>query len=187
MGFPQPVFIAPTRACKADDVHANLKFTNLVDGQTITTNPVEIFAVIDGGIDHRFWRLEYGEGDNPGEWKTLVDNAPTLFRQPEKVYIWDAKDIPAGRITLRLYLESTEDTFAERLVHINVQIPTPTATPTETPTNTPTPTMTPTITPTATQTPTPTPTPTHTPPPPTATNTPPPPAPTEITVQPPEG
>jgi penicillin-binding protein 1C len=174
LGFPQPVFVAPTRACTAEDIHATLKFTNLVDGQTIVASPVEIFAVIDGGADHRYWRLDYGLGDNPTERTTLGINAPTLYRQPEKVYIWEARDVPAGRITLRLYLESTEDTYAERRVHLNFQVPTVTATPTETATNTPTATTTATVTPTATNPPTPTdtPVPTSTPPPPTPTEIP---------------
>jgi membrane peptidoglycan carboxypeptidase len=166
LGFEWPVFIAPTRACESSDPHADLKFTAPIDGQTITINPLEIFAMASGRNDHRLWRLEYGLGDDPQEWFTLVGDTSNNVSQPEKIYVWDLKDIPAGTVTLKLYLESTEDTYAERRIHINLQVPTPTPTPT------PTATTTPTVTPT--------PTPTQTLPPPTSTPTsPPPPADTE--------
>lgn len=172
IGFTQPIFVAPDRECKPEDPHANLRFTNLTEGQTITANPLEIFAVIDGGNDHRHWRLEYGLGDEPNEWIGLIGDTGSLYNQPDKIYTWDMKDIPSGRVTLRLYLESTEDTYAERKVHLNLQVPTPTATSTATATVTSTITPTPTVT----QTPVP-PTSTFTPPP-TQTNTPVTPAPT---------
>jgi membrane carboxypeptidase/penicillin-binding protein PbpC len=159
LGFEWPVFVAPDRACTDQDPHADLKFTAPIDGQTITTNPLDIFAVASGGNDHRFWRLEYGLGDDPSEWFRLVDDNSGTVPQPEKIYQWDMKDIPAGTVTLRLYMESTEDTYAERRIRINLQVPSPT------PTLTPTATITPTITLTPTATVTPTPTSTQPPPP----------------------
>ena len=80
------------------------------------------------------------------------------YQNPEMVYSWDVTDIPSGRITLRIYMESTEDTYAERRIHINLQVPTPTPTLTPTATMTPTITVTPSpsLTPTITVTPSPT-------------------------------
>jgi membrane carboxypeptidase/penicillin-binding protein PbpC len=175
LGFQSPVFVAPNRECQAEDPHPDLRFTNLSEGQTLTTNPVDIFAVVNGGSDHRQWRLEYGSGEDPSEWKTLVSTNSALYEQPQKIYTWDMKEIPAGVITLRLYLESTEDTYAERRIRLNAQIPTPTPTPTSTATVTPTvtPTPTATLTPTPTSTLPPTATPTNTLPAPTATSPPP--------------
>jgi hypothetical protein len=40
-------------------------------------------------------------------------------------------DFEAGEVTLRLYMESKEDTYAETFLHLNIQVPT--VTPTETP------------------------------------------------------
>lgn len=169
LGFTWPFFVTPNRACTAGDPHADLRFTGPTEGQTVTANPLEIFGLADGHNDHRFWRLEYGLGDDPDEWITLISDTSSRVAQSEKLYEWDLKDIPAGVVTLRLYMESTEDTYAERRVHINLQVPTPTPTPTPTATLTPTVTPTPTATlpPTATATPpepTSTPTPTDTPP-----------------------
>jgi hypothetical protein len=106
----------------------------------------------------RRWRLQYGLGTEPAEWKTLLDNQTAQYTNPEMIYTWDVSELPAGEVTLRIYMESTEDTYAERRIHINLQVPTPT--PTVTPTETPTPTMTLTPTPSLTPTPTETPTPT---------------------------
>ena len=102
-----------------------------------------------------------GYGDNPADWKTLIEGITSQYNQPERIYSWDLKEVPAGRVTLRIYVNSTQDTFAERQIHLNIQVPT--ATPTITPTSTVTPTIT--NTPTSTNTPlspTDTPTPTIT-------------------------
>ena len=119
--------------------------------------------------------MDYGVGLEPDDWETLERrNQPVDQSNP--FYTWDLIEIPRGIITLRLFIQSTEDTYAEKEIIINLQVPTPTPTPTPTATLTPTPTATFTPTPTYTITPIPTNTsiPTSTPPPPSDT----PPAPT---------
>ena len=165
-GFEPPVYIAPDRACKPEDPHAKLSFVGLAEGQTINTSPLEISAAIDGGADLRNWRLEYGLGSDPVTWNSLVPDTSSPVNPPNKIYSWDLKDIPAGQVTLRLTMNSTEDTRVETKIHLNIQVPTPTPTITPTATITLTPTVTSTVTPTppppATYTSAP-PTPTHTP------------------------
>jgi penicillin-binding protein 1C len=170
-GFKDQIFFVPSRLCKAGDPHPNIYFAGLNEDQTIVTSPLDIYAVVAPVKNYHNFRLEWGQGDNPGDWKTLVENVSQTYAQPEKIYSWDMKDVPRENITLRIYLDSDEEgRYAERRIHLKIQVPTPTATPTATPTNTATPTFTP-LPPTLTPTPVP-PTETLTPLPPTETPTP---------------
>lgn len=157
-GFDDPIFFVPERDCQLSDPRPTILFAAMKDGDTLTVNPLDIYAVVNTPDDLRRWRLEYGLGDEPVEWKPLLVDQTAQYTNPEMIYSWDVSEIPAGRITLRIYMESTEDTYAERRIHINLQVPTPTPTPTPTSTMTPTITVTPqpTLTPTITITPTPT-------------------------------
>jgi len=110
-------------------------------------------AVVDASRNFESYRLEFGTGDDPVEWDTLEKgNSPVP--QADEIYEWDLEDVDSGTVTLRLYMKSTEDTYAELRLRLNMQVPTPTPTPTPTYT----PTLPPTLTPTPTNTPTPSPT-----------------------------
>jgi len=161
MGFQDPVMFAPNRDCKADDPRPILAFTSPEDYETITSSPLSIYGMADATEWFDSVQLEYGMGDDPVEWKTLAKGKERINR-PELLYSWDLEDVPEGVITLRLTVYSTEDTYAETLLHLNLQVPTPTPTPTYTPTQTPTFTPTPTMTPTKTPKPSKTPTQTNT-------------------------
>ena len=150
IGFNDQIFFAPDRDCKADDPHPNIYFAGLNEDQTIVTSPLDIYAVVDAPNDFRRFRLEWGLGDDPGEWKTLLEGVTNPVKQPDRIYTWNLNDVPRGKITLRIYLESTEERYAEKRIHLKIEAPTPTPTPTNTPTTTPvppTPTNTPTNTP----------------------------------------
>jgi len=195
MGFQQPIYFAPQRECTSNDARPLILFAGLSENQTIDTNPLAIYALIKVPEPFNDYVLAYGLGDDPAEWKEIyVGN--TQSDQPQFLTDWDVSEIPAGRVTLRIYLTSQRDTYAERRIHLNLQVPTPTVTPTPTLTPTGTPTSTPTVTktplptstPTTTKTPLPssTPTVTETPKPtntPTATPTTPSPAPTGTLTQ----
>jgi penicillin-binding protein 1C len=169
-GFSEPLFFVPDRECTAEDPRPLLQFTSPGDGETITRNPLEIFGQAGATGDFESYRLEFGEGRDPVQWE-LLENEGIPINEPAKLFEWDLDSLPAGEVTLRLYLESTRDTYAELKLRLNLQVPTPTPTPT--PTFTATPTATPTPTPTSTSTITPTPTVTPTPPnTPTPTGTP---------------
>jgi len=160
-GFSDPVRFIPERECRAGDPRPLLLFSNLSEGQTITTSPLDIYALITVPEPFREFRLEYGPGDDPEEWRILA-TGNTSENQPRLLTTWDLREVPSGRITLRLYVESQRDTYAERRIHLNIQVPTPTPTPTLTPTQTPTATATPSATPTPMPTLTPTPSETST-------------------------
>jgi penicillin-binding protein 1C len=170
MGFSTPLFFVADRECRSDDPRPILRFTSPRDGETIRSNPLEIFGQVGATADFEYFQLDYGLKHDPVHWERLVREGSPMT-QPGKIYEWDVEDIPPGEVSLRLYIHSVNDTYAEVTVRLHLSLPTPTPTPTDTPT--PTPTDTPTPTPTDTPIPTPTPLPTNTPVP-TLTPTPPP-------------
>jgi penicillin-binding protein 1C len=168
--FPRNPFFAPDRECSSTDPRPILEFSNLNDNGTITESSLDIRGIIDvtnGNFTE--WRLEYGSGGDPSDWKLLAEGR-NAFPTPSLIYKWELDDIEEDRITLRLYLSNGEDFYAERRVFLILNLPTPTPEPTLTPTLTPTllpPTDMPTDMPTETPVP-----PTMTlPPPPTETPT----------------
>lgn len=162
-----PIFFSPARECRSDDPHPTIVFVGLNEGQTINTSPLDIYVVVDAP-DFKEFRLDWGEGQKPDSWKALVKEETSRYTQPEKLYTWKLDKVKAGVITLRIYLYSKTGTYAEKRIHLNIQVPTPTPTATYTPTTTTTPTSTPTqtltptpsLTPTLTETPAPSQTPT---------------------------
>jgi len=162
MGFDDEIFFTPKRECDENAPRPKILFAGISDGQVITTSPLDIYALVDATDNYNKFRLEFGRGDDPVEWKKLVDSNSNRYTQPERIYTWDLEDVKAGTVTLRIYLTSTKGTYAERRIRLNIQVPTPTPTitPTPTQTSTPTETPTPTLTPTETLLPTKTHTPT---------------------------
>ncbi len=167
VGFKGAVNFMPERDCKSSDPRPDIHFAGVSENQTIDRSPLDIYAVIRASANFKQFRLEWGEGDSPSEWKMLVENNPNQYMNPERIKSWDVSAMPVGKITLRLYAESNQDNrYAEQRIHLNMKVPTPT------PTSTATATETATMTATATITSTPMPTGTSTPTlPPTATNT----------------
>lgn len=163
MGFSTLLYFAPTQECKAEDPHPILSFAYPKDGVTITTSPLDIYIQANASANYDKWDLFFGLGENPVEW-TKLEQSNKPLPQPDKVISWDISALPAGEVSLRLYLTSTIGTFAQKIIHLNLQVPTPTptSTPTSTTTNTPTPTGTMTPTPSSTPTPSATPSPTLT-------------------------
>ncbi len=175
MGFPDTLRFAPSRECLASDPKPTIEMSSFAEGQTITVSPLDIIGKIDALADFKGYKVEYGLGDAPGEWKFLTDsNQPAS--PSSKIYTWDLKDVPAGLITMRITMYSIRGGYAEKMIHLNVSVPTATPTVTPTATQTPSPTATLTPPPSPTITPSPTPSPTLTPSdiPPTETPTQPP-------------
>jgi hypothetical protein len=163
IGFTGDLYYKPDRACEEKDPRPEILFAGINEGQTITSSPVDIYALIRAGDIFKNYKLEYGLGSDPGDWKTLVDTTEKQYQQPELIYKWDVINIPAGTVTLKLTVNSKNDTDAQKLIHINLSVPTATPTITLTPTVTPTasatlqPTSTATLAPTETATTIPTP------------------------------
>jgi penicillin-binding protein 1C len=189
-GFGENPFIVPERECRIDDLHPKIVFSAFSEGQSITTSPLDIYAVIDAP-DFKDFQLSMGVGENNLDSKKLGDLINKSAKDPTNIYSLDMNEIPTGPFTLVIRLNSTrEGYYAKKFIHLvnNVPTPTPTFTPTATFTETPTATPTATLTPTPTLSSTPVPpsaTPTNTPLPPTPTNTPLPPTPTDTATIPP--
>jgi len=163
MGFSTPLFFAPERACREDDPRPVIEISRLTDGQTIKENPLRIEGIITATENFDYYRIEWGRGEDPLTWDVLVDNVREKKEIVDTLYEWDIEEVEAGIVTLKFYINSTEDTYAEKLISLNIQLPTPTPTATPTATSTPEPTLTPTQTATPTETSTPIPSPTSTP------------------------
>jgi len=182
-GFGSNPLIAPERECRPEDPHPKIVFSSLTEGQTITSSPLDIYAVVDAP-DFKEYQLSYTSEDAPGDSKKLGDLVNKSAKDPTKIYTWDLKNLPPGKFTLVIRLNSNRDGFyAKKYINLINQVPTatPTLTATVTATATPTSTVTPSLTPPPTNTPTQaqptlTPTPTTPVPPapatPTLTNTP---------------
>ena len=153
LGFKDPIIFTPTRECRGDDPRPTIVFVGLNDGMNVTSSPLEIYAVVSATKNFDRFRLQYGVGNNPSKWVTLLTSNDEM-KQPEKLITWDVYEADAARITLRIYVYSTRDTFAEKRIHINLDVPTqtPTVTPTITQTPEPTSTPVPTETPIPTET-----------------------------------
>ena len=175
-GFDDPFVYVPERECTANDPRPILSITGPDDFAVISSSPLEIRGQADATQGFFQWRLEYGEGGNPDDWKTL-DTSENPVSSIADIYNWDISELPNGEYTIRLRIrDEANERYAEKEIVIDIQLPTPTPTPTAIPSITPTITETPTVTstlepsatvtstnttaPIATETETPTPTPT---------------------------
>jgi len=163
MGFSSPLFFVPERDCTADDPRPIITLTGLSKGDTIKTSKLKIRGIITATENFEYYKIEWGKGADPVAWTKLVKKEETPQEAEGLLYDWDLTDIEPGIVTLRIYVHSTDDTYAEKLISLNIQIPTPTPTKTPLPTSTPTPTITPSETPTPSLTPSSTSTPSQTP------------------------
>ena len=169
IGFKSPMFFVPDGDCKGGDPRPTLSFFSLSDGDVITEEDLDI-KIVAAGDNFKLVRIEFGYGNDPQEWQVLFESNNEV-RQSEVVYQWKLDKLTEDRITLRLRMENNNDGYAEKIIHLRIEIPEPTETPTPTETATLPPTETPTETPIPpTETPAP---PTETPIPPTETPIPP--------------
>jgi penicillin-binding protein 1C len=167
-GWSRPFSFNMEKPCSPDMPRPKLDILFPAEGQTVSTNPLDIYAVVDATNGFQVYDLDYGIGENPQVWETLVNDNTAPVPQPAKIYSMDMTNIPPGVVTLKLRMKSRDgDKYAEKKIRFLYQPPTPmpTFTPTVTPlpslTPTPPPTWTsipPTFTPTPTDTPSPTPT-----------------------------
>jgi membrane peptidoglycan carboxypeptidase len=160
MGFDEPILFIVDEVCSEDDDPAILEFVNLEDGQTIDQSSVPIVVRAWGGNRFKNFRIHY-QAAGISKWVKLGEFGKQ-YKSPEEVVLWDLSGVPTGTVSLRLFMEGKRGSFAETIIDLNIQAPTPT--PTHTPTDIPTstPTVTPTATPEPSNTPTKTTVPTNT-------------------------
>ena len=141
IGFSDSVVLTPERECAADDPRPTIVFVGLSDGADVTTSALDIYAVVKATDNFEKFKLQYGVGNHPEKWKNLV-KSDKQYGEPEKLITWDVYEADASRITLRIYMQSKQDTYAEKSIRLNLLIPTLTPTVTSEPTETPMPTET---------------------------------------------
>jgi len=167
IGFAETPRFPPSRECTASDPRPILEIVSPRENATVEVPPVEVRGIVNATANFQYFRLEYGVGADPSEWKILLDNTWSPVTSESMIYSWDMQGVPNSLISLRLYMVSDDGHSAEKVVKFYVNLPIPTPTPTPTPTSTPTQTQTQTPTttappPTATDIPVPTNTPTPT-------------------------
>lgn len=159
-GFERPIFFVPDGDCNGDN-RPTLQW-NLRENDTLHENELSVNATAFAP-NFTLFRLEFGYGDNPQNWETLLQSDSPL-RQSEKIYTWDLTTLTNDKVTLRLRMENKDGGYAELLAHLRVIPPSPTPLPpSETPTATATPAPTSTDLPTLPPSDTPTPLPSETP------------------------
>lgn len=166
MGFDHPIFFTPDEECNVNSPRVTLSIENIRDGQVLTEEKIDVEIIADATDGFTVWRLEYAEGENPGEtdWKLLIESDQRVPSRM-KVVNWNLEKTGNSRFTLRLRIENKDGGYAEKVIRIKIDYnpPTPEPTPippTETPTPTPQP---PTATPVPPTPEPPTPEPTATP------------------------
>ena len=140
-GFSQPVIFTPERECTGSDPRPTIVFVGLQDDMQITASPLDIYAVVNATSGFESFKLQYGVGNNPSKWITLL-NTDQQFNQPKKLVTWDVYEANAARVTLRIVVRSKQGTEVEKSIHLNLMVPTLTPTMTPLPTETPIPTAT---------------------------------------------
>jgi penicillin-binding protein 1C len=161
IGFKDDFNFMPQNECGVTDPRPNLFFEVIHDDQTISTSPLDIYALIDATANFKDYNLEYGKGDKPTEWIPLLSGVTQKVSTPDRIYSWNLDKLEPGNYTLRIYLHSSVDgRYAEKQVHIKLALPTLTASPQPTATTTATITNTPAATETSAPTETSTPKPT---------------------------
>jgi len=158
MGFELPVFFTPDGECDGNTPRATLSIENIRDGDVLTDEKMDVEIIADATDGFTVWRLEYAEGDNPGDndWKLLIESDQRVPSRM-KVVNWNLEKTGNARFTLRLRMENKDGGYAEKLIYIKIDYTPPTPEPTPIP-----PTETPTLIP-----------PSLTPEPPTPTTIPP--------------
>jgi penicillin-binding protein 1C len=162
MGFPDPVIFFPERECKSTDSRPTVMFVGLVDGMTVTRSPLDLYVIVTTPTNFQQFVLRWGAGDNPAQWDIMLDSK-NQYKEPTLLYSLNLYRVNSTRLTLRISVQSINNTWINYDIHLNLILPTlvPTLTPTPTPlpTETPWPTETPTPLPTETPIPSPTETP----------------------------
>lgn len=158
MGFPEPVLFTPDRKCTSADPRPTVMFVGLVNGMTITRSPLDLYVIVTTPTNFRQFVMMWGAGDNPTNWDIMLDSKQQ-YKEPTKLYTLNLYKVNSNRLTLRIAVQSTSDTWINYDVHLSLALPEPTSTVTPLPTETPWPTETPLPTPTETPLPLPTETP----------------------------
>jgi hypothetical protein len=152
VGLSENVKFSPERECRSSDPHPEIMFAGIEDNQTITVNPIDVYALVNVPSGFKNFELLYGIGDDPSDWKTLAGPFDSPRAAPDRLVTWDATEFAGNMVTFRIVLNGTDGQYADKRIHVILNIPqatpipVPTATATIIPSATPQPTEIPTAT-----------------------------------------
>ncbi|NMB94929.1 MAG: penicillin-binding protein [Flexilinea flocculi] len=115
-------FFTPQKSCSPQDSEPTISFTNMVDGMQIQSPIQEVFGIVNASGGIQSFSLEFGKGRNPSEWFVITNGIRQPYVYPEKIGTWNLNGIENGDYTLRIYVTSPENTYAEKRVYVNVNI-----------------------------------------------------------------
>ncbi len=158
MGFEEDeIYFVPQESCSENSPRPILSITQPDEGDTISSDSIEIFGAVGATADFDQWVLDFGKRSDPVAW-TRIERGESQHPDPNKLGELELGDIYSGTVTLRLRVFSTKDGVAEVRIHLTIDRVQPTATatptPTETTTSSPSPTSIQTTAPTSTDSPT---------------------------------
>ena len=119
----KPPYFTPALACDASTASPVIQFINLSDQMELTSNIVEVYAVINSSTGIQSYSLEFGLGENPQEWFVVANVENRQIYNPEKVADWYLNGLENGIYTLRLNVISSIGTVAERRILVRVNLP----------------------------------------------------------------
>lgn len=150
VGLSGNVKFTPERECRSSDPRPEIVFAGMEDNQTLMTNPVDVYGLVNVPQGFKNFELFYGIGDDPAEWKPLAGPFDSPRPAPDRLVTWDATAFAGNMVVLRIVLNGTDGQYADKRIHLILDIPQATATPLPTATAT----LVPTITPVPTEQPT---------------------------------
>ena len=117
LGFEDPIFFTPTDECDQNTHLPNLSFQNIQDGETVTSESIDLRVVANADQGFSFWRIDIAEGTNPGkkDWQPIYTSENPVT-EPSNVYTLALSELGAGDYSLRLYMEGKNGGYYQKVV-----------------------------------------------------------------------
>ena len=103
----------------------NLKYSlpGSEDNQTLTINPVDVYALVNVAEGFKSFDLFYGIGDDdPQEWNLLAGPFDSPRPSPDRLVTWDASQFAGNMVTFRIVLHGQDENYADKRIHVILDI-----------------------------------------------------------------
>lgn len=137
LGFDEPVFFTPSKACDDKTELPTISIENIQEGEILTEPFVNVAVIAESPNGFSFWRLDLATGIDPAEeeWQTLYSSTDAVKKATE-VYPLSLQELGFGSFSIRIYIENENGGHFEKVVHFENNYLPPTDIPLPTPTNT---------------------------------------------------
>ncbi|MHC1770782.1 MAG: transglycosylase domain-containing protein [Flexilinea sp.] len=116
------LLFTPEKACDIQNTNPIISFANITEGMEIKDNTIDIYAVVNSAEGIQSFSLEFGKGNDPKEWYVITNGINQQIYNPEKIGEWKMDGLENGEYTLRIYVTSPSETYAERKVTVRLNI-----------------------------------------------------------------